>query len=123
MQVEKFLDRIDQEMIDIGPELRMGCDFYASWTKSCCILDFRRLDSKPEADQDVLLRKEEGGGLLWNTRTGAVYKLDNEAYDTLLELENGVRPAVVAKRVGVSQEKITELTKSLQKLGLYGKGS
>lgn len=119
MKVELFLDRINREMINVGTAAKAGCDFYASWTKSCCILDFRRLRRRPEEENGLMIRKEDEGGMLWDARTGAVYKLDEEAYHTLLELEHGLREEVVADRVGVRVQEVKGLIDTLRKLKIY----
>jgi hypothetical protein len=118
MKIQLYLDRINQEMIEIGPGRRVRC-IYVSWTKECCILHFGRVRSEPGEENGLMLRKEETGGLLWDARSGAVYSLDEEAYNALLELENGYRPSIVAKRIGVTTKKMNTLIAQLKELGLY----
>lgn len=120
MKVELFLDKINQEMIrTVGSAA--GCDLYASWTKSCCILDFSL--SRPE-DQVVLpanlkgllLRKEPEGAMMWDPRTGAVYKLSESAYHALIDLDSGLSELETARRHNVSLKELKGLTRSLEKI-------
>ena len=120
MKVELFLKKINQEMINVGKERISGCDFYVSWTKECCILDFKIPSKRKEEvagpiSRGLMIRKEDVGGMLWDAKTGAVYKLDEEAYHTILELEHGFREEVIAKRVGVNVKEVYNLMKILKK--------
>lgn len=119
MKIQLYLDRINQEMINIGPDRSVGCDIYVRWTKQCCILNFGRIRREPGEENGLMLRKEETGGLLWDARSGAVYSLDEEAYNALLGLENGYRPTIVAKQIGVTTKKMNALIVQLKELGLY----
>ncbi len=113
MKVDLYLKKINQEMIKTGTVRVAGCDFYASWTKSCCILDFKK---PSRMDPGYLIRKEDVGGLIWSPKTGAVYKLDEEAYHTLLELDHGLNDATVASRVGVKEAQVKKLRETIGKL-------
>ncbi|TAN60640.1 hypothetical protein EPN18_08150 [bacterium] len=118
MKVELFLKKINQEMINVGKARLAGCDFYVSWTKECCVLNFFRRDrdiAVRPADKGLMIRKEAEGGMMWDARTGAVYKLDEEAYHALLEMEHGLRDETVANRVGVPVKEVTKLMKTLKK--------
>lgn len=119
MKVELYLKKINQEMLSAGKGRAAGCDIYASWTKSCCILDFcKKLDKDIAvlpANKGLMLRKEDVGGMMWDARTGAVYKLDEEAYHALLEMEHGYSKETVAKHLDVPVKKIETLTKMLKK--------
>jgi hypothetical protein len=122
MKVELFLKKINQEMINTGKKRAAGCDIYASWTKSCCVLDFCKNDSDKvvlPADRGLLIRKEDAGGMMWNSRTGAVYKLDEEAYHAMLELEHGFSEKIVAKRLNLPVKKVGTLMKTLKKFKIY----
>lgn len=120
MKVELFLKKINQEMLNFLKAPARGCDFYVQWTKECCILDFCVVGDKGEltnlSRKGFMLRKEDDGGMIWDTRTGAVYKMDEEAYHTLLELENGVSKREAAKRVGVSIKSINNLITILKRI-------
>ena len=125
MKIELFLEKIDQEMI----ETRAGgapiheCT-YASWKKSCCVINCVRA-----ADRDthvpivkkrdapvIFMRRETDGGLIWDSRSGSVYKVDEEAYQALNDLDNGVPPSKVAKSMGVPLDKFNKLLKKIRKL-------
>lgn len=120
MKVELFLKKINQEMLNFLKAPSLPCDFFIRWTKECCVLDFCVVGEKGEltnlSRKGFMARKEEDGGMLWDTKTGAVYKLDEEAYHTLLELENGVSAREVAKRVGVTQKNVYNLIATLKRL-------
>lgn len=119
MKIELYLEKINQEMIQVGPGSRADCTTYVSWTKSCCILDFKLATQKSGfTDPGYLMRKEEFGGLLWSPRTGAVYQLDEEAYHTLLELEHGLNEELVARRMRVPTGQVHTFVGELTQLGL-----
>lgn len=123
MNIELFLNKINQEMIRTGPaspDIVAGCDFYVSWTKECCILDFK-MPSKNVGDpayREHLLRKEDVGGMLWSPKSGAVYKLDEEAYHTLLELDHGLNHELVARKMKTSVREVDAFVSKLSALGL-----
>lgn len=102
-KIQLFLSKINQEMIKtkvgkLPPP--MDCT-YASWKKSCCILDFSFAKSASKRSlpkRGVLFRKESDGGMMWNARTGAVYKLNDVAYHALLDIDHGLSEIEVAKR-------------------------
>lgn len=122
MKIELYLKKINQENIKSGNEVNpTKCEIYGSWTVSCCIL---QVQSSPKKC-DYLIRKEEFGGLLWDSKTGSVYKLDEEAYRTLTELEKIKKFTYtdasiirVAQRANVSIESAKNLLSTLQKLML-----
>jgi hypothetical protein len=100
LKVELYLEKINQEKIRFSPDVA-GCDFYASWTKSCCVLDFSRVkpgDLVSNPTRGLMMRKEAEGGFMWNPRTGAVYKLNEDAYHAILDIENGLSELEVARR-------------------------
>ena len=135
MKVELYLQSINQEMIDAGigkPELQTkrktkGAPPVAFewnvwiWKLSCCILDFSLpsddLISLPERRlRGYMLRKEKEGGMFWDPRTGAVYKVDEEAYHTLIELDRGLSELMIARRMNTTVEKVARFKKRLIKL-------
>ncbi len=120
MKVELFLDKINQEMIRTVGQAA-GCDFYVSWTKSCCVLDFSLArpgdDAVLPADfKGLLLRKEPEGAMMWDPRTGAVYKLSESAYHALIDLDSGLSELETARRHRVSLKEVKGLTRSLEKI-------
>lgn len=120
MKVDLFLDKINQEMISrVGSQL--ACDFYASWTKSCCILDFARVRPgeevvQPPATRGLLLRKEPEGGMLWDPASGAVYKVSEDAYHALIDLDHGLSELEVARRNHVGVKDVQALTRRLARI-------
>lgn len=124
MEIKLYLKKINQEMIDTGrklsPDKIAKCDFYVSWEKSCCILDFfiqnpDELVSFP-LRQGLIMRKEDVGGLIWDARTGAVYQVDEEAYHTIIELDHGLNELEVARRMQVPLSRVKSLRSQLGKL-------
>lgn len=106
MEINLYLKKINQEMIKLRKDVKesvSGCDTYVSWEKSCCILDFGYQDPSDLVStplkKGLMMRKEDVGGLIWNARTGSVYQVDEEAYQTIQELENGFSELEIAKRM------------------------
>lgn len=124
MKIKLYLKNINQEMIDAGRKIignRIGSDtsWVVSWPKSCCVLDF----AIPIPGEEIInplrgyvMRAEKEGGMMWDPKSGSVYKLDEEAYHALLELDQGFSSVEVAKRIGVSPESINSLTKTISRL-------
>ncbi len=101
MKAEVYLTELHQDLIDGvkdieqfrktgNPEaLVICCDGF------CCILDFSKfqnpidLVSKREKWLKWHMRKEKFGALLWNPDTNKVFKLDEEAYNLLMTLQEG----------------------------------
>ena len=107
MRFQLFLKEITQEMIDAGRIATGGGDWSGNvWSKSCCIINFMKRTGKdavvlPEQG-DLLLRSEPDGGLVWSPTTNAVYKLDNEAYRVMRDLDSGYTEREAAKRNSVT---------------------
>lgn len=124
MKFELFLDKINQEMIsnpiDHKKSIVDGCCIYVSWTKSCCVLDFSfRLPGDGVTDPvppHWMMRSEEEGGLMWNPKTGQVYKLDEEAYNAIVELEQGYTMKQTAEKLKLKKSEIYLLEKLIQKV-------
>ena len=121
MKVELYLKSINQEMIDLGRPVKSqgSCDVYGSWKVQCCILDFGKHDPKnlgDPAQRGYLLRKEKEGGMFWDPRTGSVYKVDDEAYHTMIELDHGLSEREVARRMNVPVTSVTSLVSQLNKI-------
>lgn len=125
MEIKLYLRKINQEMIDSGR--RKGpisretgkCDIYGSWTKQCCILDFKEPSPGEEVElprRGWFMRKEEVGGLIWDPRTSAVYQLDEEAFQTLLELDHGLNELQIARRMQLPVRKVKGFVGELRKL-------
>lgn len=116
--VELYLKKINQEMIRHRASAA-GCDFYASWSKECCILDFaiiRPGDLVSRPMRGLILRKEPGGGMMWYPRTGAVYKLNEEAYHALMDLESGLSDLEIARRNNLEVKSVRTLVTRLRKI-------
>lgn len=114
MKVALYLEKINQEMIgnpvNKSKSIAEGCCIYVEWSKSCCVLDFSLKNPNDDATvlPEFILRSEEDGGMLWNPRSGAVYKLDKEGYNVLNHLENGLSEESIAKLESVDIESIKQ---------------
>jgi hypothetical protein len=103
MKFELFLNEITQEMIDARRISTPAGDGWSGnvWSKECCILNFmhqRGQEVVLPARGDLLMRAEPGGGLVWSPATNAVYKVDDEAYRVMRDLDSGYSEREVAKR-------------------------
>ncbi|MCE7743678.1 MAG: hypothetical protein GPJ52_00940 [Candidatus Heimdallarchaeota archaeon] len=124
MKIELFLRKINQDRIIEQLKPTKGVDrsveWIVSWPKSCCILDFSKVpDSDAVVKPGYLLREEKVGGMLWDPRSNAVYKLDEEAYHTIIEMEHFKDPAKVAERVGVNEKEVIEFINQLRELKIH----
>lgn len=122
MKVELYLKSINQEMIDAGRKARGRGDasWVVSWPKSCCVLDFSitrpdELVSTPVTN-GLIMRSEPDGGMFWDPKTGSVYKVDEEAYHAMLELDQGFSERIVARRIGASAKKVVALVEQLKRI-------
>jgi hypothetical protein len=121
MKATLYLKNINQEMIDANRKalvkgLGDAKSWVVNWPKSCCVLDF----SMPNPGEEVInplrglvMRAEKEGGMIWDPQTGSVYKLDEEAYHTILDLDRGFSNHEVAKRIGVSIQSVNSLSKKI----------
>jgi hypothetical protein len=119
MKIELYLKQINQEMIDAGRVARPGAEWTVSWPKECCVLDFSLApheDLVQPARPGFMLRKEDEGGMFWDPRTGAVYKVDEEAYHALLDLDRGFSELDVARRLKVPAKEVNALTRQLARI-------
>jgi hypothetical protein len=120
MKVELYLKNINQEMIDAGRKVKhgTGLDWMVSWPKECCILDFGMLDRDlgDPAKRGYLLRQEKDGGMFWDPRTGSVYKVDEEAYHAMIELDRGFTEKEVARRMKVPITRVKSFIKQLNEI-------
>lgn len=117
-KIELYLAKINQEKIRSSGSAA-ACDFYASWKKSCCILDFSTvnpLDLVSQPLRGLLFRREPGGGMLWNPRSGAVYKLNEAAYHAVLDVEQGLSELEVARRNNLSSKTAQTLFRRLRQI-------
>lgn len=118
MKVELYLQNINQEMID-APRREPGVGWVVSWPKSCCIIDVRVIGSEPSEGtrrNSFVLRHEKEGGMFWDPVTTSVYKVDDEAYLTMLALEHGMREDEVARNLKVPLDSVNSLVKRLKEL-------
>ena len=121
MKIELYLKNINQEMIDAGRRVRGRgeAEWVVSWPKSCCILDFSMAPHDILSDppmRGLMMRKDDEGGMFWDPKTGAVYKVDEEAYHTMLELDRGFSEREVARRMRISPRKVRGLTDQLRRI-------
>ena len=120
MKLELYLKNINQEMIDAGRGVKAGpgLDWVVSWPKECYILDFGMLDKDPgdRAERGFLLRQEKEGGMFWDPSTGSVYKMDEEAYHTMIELDRGLTEKEAARRMKIPIARVKSLVKKLNEI-------
>ncbi len=115
MKCQLFLKEITQEMIDAGRiTTRGGAQWSGNvWSKSCCISNLMKRAGKDlvvlPQHGDLLLRAEPDGGLVWSPTTNAVYKLDDEAYRVMRDLDSGYTEREVAKRNSVTLDAVKGL--------------
>jgi hypothetical protein len=113
-----YLRKINQEKIRFTGSAGK-CDLYASWSKSCCILDFKKVrpgDRVSRPLEGLLLRSEPSGGMIWNPRSGAVYKLNEAAYHAVLDVEYGLSELEVARRNNLTPNVTQSFFRKLKKI-------
>jgi hypothetical protein len=54
--------------------------------------------------------------MFWDPKSGAVYKVDEEAYHAMCELDSGFSELEVARRMKISLRKIRSLTNQLRRI-------
>lgn len=117
-EIELFMRKINQENIR-STGRASDCDFYVSWEKSCCILDFSLVkpgDLVSNPVRGLLIRKEPDGGMIWNPRSGAVYKVNEDAYHVIIDVENGLSETEVAKRNKMTLRATQNFMQQLRKI-------
>ncbi len=141
MKMELFLQHINQEMIDVKSNKKViqdlidlkdlkdkipdgivgdgsGWSVWANWSVSCCVADFSK--SIPQLEHfdpapSIMIRKEREGGLIWNKRNQKVFKVDEEAYHVILELDAGVCPKKIAAKHKIDEMEVMRLGTQLIK--------
>jgi len=121
MRIERYLEKINQEMISTPKVSRKsiveGCCIYVSWKKSCCILDFSFVSPQDYVSTPIplhwMMRSEADGGLLWNPKSGEVFKLDEEAYSVMVELQNGKTERAIAKELHLKPDQVKAFTEKI----------
>ena len=108
--------RIVKPQIRPVGEVKLPTEWIVSWPKSCCIIDFSRVPHKK--DPGYLLRAEVDGAMLWDPSTSAVYKLDEEAYHTLIEIDHLKDADKVAKKIGVKTGEVKRFLQRIKELGI-----
>lgn len=133
LKMELFLESINQEAIGLAPrdDLMLRGDDDDSgdlitWSKRCCIIDiFSKSEAanptvgdnlKANPTEGLLLRKEEDGGLMWNMVGKEVWKLNDTAYNTVKDLENGYGVNDVAKRNSLELQSVSNFVTQLGRL-------
>lgn len=118
MDVRMFLEHITQERFARG----LGDDWNGNvWSVPCCVINIgaRRPQDEvvlPARERGFVLRREEEGGIFWDPMTNAVYRVDDEAYNAMLELDRGLSEAEVARRLGVEYGAVRDLVRSLDEI-------
>ena len=138
--MDLYLEHINQEMIDasrmsktedVSKAPALGKEKVArplgkmgrmvDWTIRCCILNFKMPERLGEEvinpQKGYFMRMEKDGGMIWDARMGAVYKLDEEAYHAILEAEHGFSDIEIAKRMSLPLEKVKEFMDKVRRLG------
>jgi hypothetical protein len=134
MKMELFLNHINQEMIDansgekvirdLKAEIPAGkggtlpeSSWWISWTVSCCIADFSLSIDEEELinpAEFTVMRRERDGGLIWNKRNQKVFKVDEEAYHAIIEMDAGVCIRKIAAKHRISKKEVVKLAKQLK---------
>lgn len=120
MKIELYLTKINQDLILKGrPPKKPGVKWVVSWPKSCCVIGAAAAKSgRAKKMSGYLLREEKEGGMIFDPRTAAIYKVDEEAYHTIIEMEYTSDLKQLAKRMGLSINTIKTFKKRLTELGL-----
>lgn len=138
MKVELYLESLHQDLIDGAKDVGQARDLERfrrlgderAWVLCCdgfcCILDF----SKYQDPRDLVstrpdprrwhVRREPFGGLLWNPHTNRVFKLDQEAFEVLLTLQEGTGLAKATRDHGVSERDLHLLMAQIAESGEGG---
>ena len=123
MQVELFLRNITQETFrgDVGADWNGNV-----WSVSCCVLNLGKLSRDdvvlPAEQQGFILRSEPEGGIFWDPDSNAVYRVDQEAYHAMLELDRGTSENEIARRLGVPRTSVDDLVRSLTQIRTEARG-
>lgn len=126
MKVELFLRDINQDIIKKPKELRrVGVNpEEIQWTKECCIGNccifksnsYRPDDVRPgDFNKGLILRKERFGGLLWDSTTGKVFKLDSEAYNLFKDIEKSESIDSILEKHKLNKTKLRTILKKVGK--------
>jgi len=117
MKFELFMRSIGQEYPDKG----LSCE--NEWTSYNNKGHRQRMypPSPHEEDtllRDVRIRAEEGGGLLYDMETKAVFCMDEPALAAVRCLAEGETFATLSKAAGITNEEALELREAMVKYGL-----
>ncbi|MFX0211761.1 MAG: hypothetical protein ACFFDT_37640 [Candidatus Hodarchaeota archaeon] len=111
MKIELFLRNINQDKIDDRRILMKD------WRVVIPIWKVSFLETPFEKKgQKYLLREEKEGAMLFDPKTSAVYKLDEEAYHILIEMGHYEDSGKIAERLNIDKEKVEQLKKELGEL-------
>ena len=91
------------------------------WSVPCCVINLGSLTRKdevvlPAAYQGFILRAESEGGIFWDPLTNGVYRADQEAYNAMIELDRGLSPGEVARRLGIKADSVNKLVAQLDEI-------
>lgn len=116
MKIQLYLKDINQDMLDAGLAARLGSA--AGW-EGCCIaiasIGSPGAAIRP-AKRSFILRKEKEGGMFWDPQTRAVYKVDEQAYHVMCDLDQGFPEQEAARRNKVSLKAVKALTSQLAQI-------
>ncbi len=117
MKVELFLKNINQDTIDTRKLDRAG-----DWRVVVPIWRVKFMPPDLEKGQKYLIREEKEGGMLYDQKTSAIYKLDEEAYHILLAMQLAKLHfddlGTLAQMLNVEKEKIEQLKTILGELNI-----
>jgi hypothetical protein len=114
LKIELYLRNINQDTIDNPPKGKPG-----DWRVVVPIWKVNfAIPLAGKRELRYLIREEKEGGMLFDQKTSAVYKLDEEAYHTLIEMEHFKDPEKLAHKLNIEKEKVEELKNRLKELGI-----
>lgn len=86
----------------------------------CCVGDeafTKKMHLSKENTNKWLLRKEKFGGLIWEPKSGKIFKLDNEAYEFLTDLKNQEKINTVLLKHKISNAQFNQYLKDFNSVG------
>lgn len=114
MRVERLLHHITQESFQHAG-LELGDWSGNVWSVPCCVVGLAGPGdvTLPPERWGFILRKEQYGGIFWDPGSNAVYEVDVDAYNAMIELNRGVTEEETARRLGLSVDSVKELVQRL----------
>lgn len=132
MKAETFLSNINQERSVSGENVKCSdldcCVFWSEWS-DMKYSDHQELQRQGISTgynliariEELMLRKEDFGGLLFDPRTSLIIKLDNDAYKFIISLkDDGDHNAVISRLPAEQQQAATALLQELSNYPFWG---